>query len=418
MGATLMPTVNVFDWQDTVQVTTPPPSGGLPNAPAWVLAIDPGEWATVSLNTLAAVDPEDDAGVNPNYPGNAPWRGNSGQGAVIGAWNGGAAIQPGDLGASDLGGLLLHGGGHAAYYGSEVYRFNLNTRLFERLTNPYPGPFNWPYPTARYPDGSPCPPHTYYYPVWHRAAKVFAQTRGCKDSVVTGNDSDVGYSAMLPIAAGGAGSWRYTPFNALIDGQLNSGGAACYDSQRECIWVQPVNAGSSRRLGQLTNVATQNGDGSYGTWTNHAISNSGSTDTAMEYDEDNDLLVCTSFRTGTSIFWRRPSAPSAAAVTVAQSGNIPTREPAAGWAWSRRRRAFLYYRRGAGVHEFKITNATDGGAAGAWSGLTASGNAVTPENMATDNGIYGRFQTFTFADAEVALVVNGSAQAVYAFRVP
>lgn len=100
--------------------------------PNWVPA--PGHRANISLNVLRDVDP---------CPSRTcGYSGNEGQSGVFADWNGGAFATD----YSRLGGYLVNGGGHAGYLGNEVYAFDLDTRRWERLSEPYepsPGARGW-----------------------------------------------------------------------------------------------------------------------------------------------------------------------------------------------------------------------------------------------------------------------------------
>ena len=73
------------------------------------------------------------ADVNP-CPGNdCGYSGTSGQKSVMLVWFGGAFAHD----FSALGALLVHGGGHKAYYGNEVYAFDLSTLHWQRLGEPW-----------------------------------------------------------------------------------------------------------------------------------------------------------------------------------------------------------------------------------------------------------------------------------------
>ena len=98
------------------------------------------------------------------YP-RAPWTGRVGFPAITEAWNGAVlATRFGDSGS-----LIVFGGGHDDYFGSDVHAFDLATREWRRISDGFvlggaeqygEGAF---YSNAEYPDGSPLPPHTYGY---------------------------------------------------------------------------------------------------------------------------------------------------------------------------------------------------------------------------------------------------------------
>src|SRR4029453_2849558 len=95
----------------------------------------------------------------------APWSGRGGFASITEAWNGAVyASQHGRSGA-----MVVFGGGHNDYFGSDVHGFDVADREWRCLTTGYvrgapsaygEGAF---YADAEYPDGSPLPPHTYDY---------------------------------------------------------------------------------------------------------------------------------------------------------------------------------------------------------------------------------------------------------------
>lgn len=111
-----------------------PVAAPTPGAPSWVTALTLRKWTVVpgSYGTIAAQDPALVSGLNPNYPGSAPWKGQSGQGSVVTAWNSGAFAP--DVGSK--GTYLVAGGGHHDYFGNEVYAFDMATPGWSRLNAP------------------------------------------------------------------------------------------------------------------------------------------------------------------------------------------------------------------------------------------------------------------------------------------
>lgn len=133
-------TVQALTWMDT---TVPPGShtyaviataAGVPDAPpsnAVTIALprlltappipqEPG-WYELANTKLRSVDP------CPSR--NCAYSGVEGVSAVIDDWNSGAFDTTRNR-------LLLWGGGHAGYYGNEIYALNLDTLTMERLTDP------------------------------------------------------------------------------------------------------------------------------------------------------------------------------------------------------------------------------------------------------------------------------------------
>ncbi len=378
----------------SVSAATPPP---------WVAAITPGTWAAISLNTMADVDPALDSGLNPRAPNRAAWSANEGQRGVLDDWTGGAFAS----GVGTHGALLTFGGGHAGYYGSEVYAFDLGTQRWRRVTNPYTGPFNWPFTNGTYPDGSPVPTHTYDYVDYHPGTNSFVVLRGVEDGYRSTNATSRFVTHMLDLDTG---SWRRSPVNS--PSSLPGGGSSCYDRNRDVFWI--MTPGTSRVFAKFDPKAT-NADGSAGRYTNYPGDNLG-IDVTADCDPARDLFVYANFRYEDRIYARDLKDPTAPRIAITETGDVPNKEHAGGWAWSEKRQGFLYWRRGAGVFAFSPESGS--ATAWRWTNLTATGNAVAPPEAEADNGVYSRFRVANFGTEEIALVVNRIDGPVYAFRIP
>jgi hypothetical protein len=110
--------------------------------PQWRLDMAENTRINLGLNTQASVDPELNPALNPNYPSNAPWRGNVG---YAGAFAYGSLQYAPDLG--EHGSIVGTIGGHNAYWGNEVVRFDISARQFAPMSDPYssnshPGSFH------------------------------------------------------------------------------------------------------------------------------------------------------------------------------------------------------------------------------------------------------------------------------------
>ena len=162
-----------------------------PVIPSWIERMTPCCWYAVSgdhpdleLTPTAAGtrylvdnDPARDPKLNPprtigehgrrmlGREPNAPWHGAVGFSAITEAWNG--AVYASRYGRS--GSMIVFGGGHNDYFGSDVHAFDLASREWRRISDGYVGGTDHDYgagaryPESVYPDGSPLPPHTYDY---------------------------------------------------------------------------------------------------------------------------------------------------------------------------------------------------------------------------------------------------------------
>lgn len=158
-------------------------SCGTEDLPSWVPA--PGTFADVSLNT-----PSD---VNPCPNGGCAYSGTEGQPGVFVDWTSGAFAP--ELGPS--GSYVCWGGGHKAYAGNEVYRWDVATRLWIRMGDPsryndLPGNIA---ADGSFPDGKPAAPHNYH-------------TLGIRSSAFGGGPNGSLIQATLP-ACDANGNGRY-----------------------------------------------------------------------------------------------------------------------------------------------------------------------------------------------------------------
>jgi hypothetical protein len=391
----------------TIEVRVPdnPP---LPAGPDWASRIPPGSWAPISGNTLADVDPELDPAVNPNYPREAPWRGSTGQSSVIEAWNGGVIVP--NLGTA--GSLLLFGGGHGNYFGNEVYRFDLASGRWSRLSDPYVATraeLTAYYELGEFPDGSPLPPHTYDQLEYDPDTRSLIVLRGVQQLNTPGNPVSGGHPHLFDLDRR---QWRRGARHGFA---VPSGGFSAYDSVRRVHWsAAPGRQGAGLRY---FDAMPRNSDGSVGRWSGEIASIEMSGDGAAAFDPLHELLVYTRFRTSGDVMAVHVGEGGPRAGTLLQGGAAPVPEPGHGWEWSPTRRAFLFWRRGAEVHEFRLEGTDPWQDRWEWHRLSLAGAAGPPE-MIRDNGIYGRFRLVTVGEREFALVVNGVDQAVYAYRVP
>jgi len=384
-------------------------------APDWVKKITPGTWAEVSLNTLADLNPARDPEVNPNYPASPPWIDN--QRAVLDAWNGGAFA----AGYGQSGALIVFGGGHTDYYGNEVYAFDLASQRWERLTNPYPNPV-FPVKDGIWPDGTPSVPHTYDHVDYHPATNSFIVMRTEYDNIGWTSSPVVGMFSLNNLKPPDTNAnrnlnrrnWRFSPVHT--DDFSNVGGWSAYDSQRDLFWI---NGGAGTKAFASFDPNPPQQDGRYGVFRSFEPRLS-VTDSVATYDPVNDIVLVTVFRNSPTVLGidlTRPGTGTAGNTTLMQSGAPPALEHAHGWEWSPTRRAFIYYRRGAGVFEFKQKGLNWRTDPWKWSDLTAPDNTVRPASDSR-NGVYGRFRIASFADAEIALIVTQVNGPVYAFRIP
>ena len=188
------------------------------------------EWRSISHNTIAELDPCPDR--------ECAWSGSEGQLGVTDAWTGGAfASREGKLGA-----LVYAGGGHNAYYGNEIYVFDLQTLHWERRSNPTDGQTPGDASTmdldenCRFWDRTPVVPHTYDSVVYNPETNHFM--------LLTPLDAD---SHVLPGRKNGCASTTPAYFDLTTNtwGNMKSAGPSdltdsptAYDAKRKLFWAR------------------------------------------------------------------------------------------------------------------------------------------------------------------------------------
>jgi hypothetical protein len=194
-----------------------------------------------------------------------------------------------------------------------------------------------------------------------------------------------------------------------------SGGFSAYDPVKRVHWTaSPGKASAGLRW---FDAAPRNPDGTIGAWSERIADVPLAADSVAAIDPDRRLLVYTRFRKGGDVFALDLAVAKPRAIKIAHGGDAPALESAHGWEWSPSRKSFLYWRRGAGVHELRPEGADPFRGPWVWSRLDAPGAEGPPDNR-RDNGVYGRFRVVAVEGREFAIVVNGAEQPVYAFRVP
>lgn len=355
-----------------------------------VAAMQPGTWAPIAAaNSAADVDPANAGRDSPAFGKAPPWRGNTGYGALFEAWNSGAfAPALGTCGA-----ILYMGGGHTDYFGNEVVALDLCGLVWQRLSDPYQGPFAWPLADGAFPNGTPSVPHTY-------------------DRLVVDPDSnklvllDSAFNTLTAVDAGSA--WLFDLATRRWSGPIQHRGSmegvSAYDSKRKLVWFQPAVG----RPGEVTSL-----DVATGTLTYYGAPTLGVLDAMMGYDPVRDRLVMTNFRNAdtASIAELDPSRPLGGWAKVAQKGQ-PALKGQHAMAWSPTLAGWIVWDvyAGAGVWLMKAN-----GSAYEWALLTDPRNTVTPT---AGIGSFEKMQLVTVGGAELLIGLAKLSQGIYAFRLP
>ena len=230
--------------------------------PSWRQAMTPNTWVALGSNTLASVDPENSAVINPNGAHNmSPWHGVGGQHQLIDAWN---SATYDDLTHS------MHigpAGGHDDYWGNERYKIDLSASSpsWTLLAAPTGAIGNTGVLrdgqefSGVYFDGRPRSNHTYNFPVYApgrgpvlpRIVSTSPASGGAPKAFLI--DPNTGQTSLLVNYAGTSG----------IEGDTGVPvGASCYDPTRDCIWTMYAGNAQIQKLNLRTNSVTTHGPSS------------------------------------------------------------------------------------------------------------------------------------------------------------
>lgn len=251
---------------------------GRRDLPSWRKAMSANTWAEVGSNTIADIDPEDDAAINPNHPSSAPWHGSQGLAGAINPWCGGCFDDE-----NSVFWLPLQGG-HGDYGGNEPYKIDLsaNSPTWEMVRNPSGAVGNeitladGQEATGLYSDGRLRSIHSYnkcvYIPGTGPALAVTGATYSSgaagvlKPAIINPETGE--------LATFGAASTYFLNLNA------SSGLGAAYDPARNAIWVTPANGKKIHYYNITTNA-----------WNWPGVSRDAGGYAGLEYLPDHDCLI-------------------------------------------------------------------------------------------------------------------------------
>ena len=417
--------------------------------PSWVEQMAPGCWYQISgdrpdLNLpatprgtryLADTDPAKDARLNPAKGGkeilrrwlgrrpSAPWQGRCGFPALTEAWNG--AVFASQLGAS--GSMVLFGGGHDDYFGSDVHAFDLSSRQWSRISDGYvSGARNEygagaVYPDTVYPDGSPLPPHTYGYVQYDPAGNDYLLLKG-----QTELGPDVKATPIAHMFNLDSLTWRRGPRHPSAI--LGSGGWTTWDAARKILWGHSGDSGNAF-IGFSPDG--DNGDGTFGSWTQRYAKKikKGADHNAMAIDPVRDIILVT-VNESNALYAIDPEEPDREMARISSSGNHPAIAEFPALEYAPNLDRFVYYSANNGPRIYSIA-APSGtnwlqltGGVWTWRSLLDERNRLDP--VAHAQGIssfevnkshtFGRFRVATYGRTDVAILVRHTDTPVYAIR--
>lgn len=420
------------------------------SAPTWTARMEPGRWYRLSGDSpdlgLAATavrtrylrdgDPARDPKLNPvrnlrdglkrllgGSPA-APWSGRCGFSAITEAWN--SAVFASRFGVA--GSMIVFGGGHDDYFGSDVHAFDLAEREWARISNGFVtgGPAQYGagavYPDAVYPDGSPVPPHTYDYAQYDATGNDYILMKG---NIELG--PDVKAIAIPHLFNLDTLTWRQGPRHPRA--VLNSGGWTTWDAKRRVIWGHSGDEGGGNAFTSFCpDGAHENGGfGSWGMLYPNKLPGEASNN-AMQIDPVRDLIVV-AIHSRDALGAIDPQNPAAALVRLRSTGPRPVLRSYAALEFAPSLDRFVYYSAHNGPTLYSI-EAPKGGTftelvGGVWLWRTesrsddfdpvADASAVTafPANI---GHTFGRFRVASYASCDLAVLLRHVDSPVYALR--
>lgn len=418
-----------------------------PVMPSWVERMTPGCWYQISGNYpdlglpptprgtryLEDNDPAQDAKLNPakgpkealrrllGRRPHAPWEGRCGFSAITEAWNG--AVFASRFGVS--GSMIVFGGGHDDYFGSDVHAFDLSTRQWSRISDGYvsgkaneygPGAV---YSDSVYPDGSPLPPHTYGYVQYDPAGNDYLLMKG---QIELGRHVK---SAPIPHLFNlDSLTWRRGPKHPSA--MLGSGGWTTWDAARRILW------GHSGDSGNGFIGFSPDGDnvgGTFGSWTTlypkkiqtHADHN------AMAVDPRRNIILVTGGASN-ALYAIDPSEPAREITRLSSDGDQLAISEYAALEYAPHLDRFIYYSANNGPEIYSIEAPTGSmwsqltTRAWKWKSILKPDNRLDPiahaammsKHVVNKDHTFGRFRVATYGRTDVAILVRHTDTPVYA----
>ena len=427
------------------------PSLNAPTTPPWLARMDRHRWYAISgdhpdleLPTTAPGtrylidnDPARDPELNParttrewlrrlcGREPKSPWHGVAGFTAITEAWNGAAYASR--YGAS--GSMIIFGGGHNDYFGSDVHAFDLASREWRRIAdgfvsggdNAYGAGAR--YPDSVYPDGSPLPPHTYDYVQYDPVGNDYILFKG-----QTELGPEVKAVAIPHLFNLDALSWRRGPRHPTAI--LNSAGWTTWDASRRVLWGHAGDDGGGNGfIGYFPDG--DNANGTVGRWGDHVPSKlpGAANHNAMQFDPVRDIIIV-SVHAHNELYAIDPADPKREIVRVKSMGCKPVLQPYAALEYAPNMARLVYFSPldNGVVHTVKGPHGRGSSAkfmtAWVWEAHEPAANTLRPIADAASRSrfalnlshAFGRFRIASFGAIDLALLVRHVDTPVYAMR--
>jgi hypothetical protein len=355
----------------------------------------------------------------------SPWHGVAGFSAITEGWNGAAyASRYGGSGS-----MIVFGGGHNDYFGSDVHAFDLASREWRRITDGYVAGGDEEYgagaryPDSVYPDGSPLPPHTYDYVQYDPVGNDYLLFKG-----QTELGPEVKAAAIPHLFNLDTLTWRHGPQHPTAI--LNSGGWTTWDASRRAVWGHSGDDGGGNAFIGFSPDG-DNGDGTCGRWFDRFPSKlpGVANHNAMQIDPLRDIIVV-SAHGHDELYAIDPADPEREIVRLKSTGSKPVLRPYAAMEYAPNLDRLVYFSPldGAIVHTIAAPTerASRDNFVGQWTwhAHEPAAGTLDPIRDAASRSRYpvnlsqtfGRFRIASFGAIDLAVLVRHVDSPAYAMR--
>ena len=352
----------------------------------------------------------------------SPWHGNAGFSAITEAWN--SAVYASRLGAG--GSMVLFGGGHDDYFGSDVHAFDLATREWRRLADGYvsgsAGDYGTGahYPDSIYPDGSPLPPHTYDYAQYDALGNDYVLLKG--QTELGRNVKAVAIPHLFNLDTL---QWRHGPRHPAAI--LNSAGWTTWDASRRMLWGHSGDDGGGNAFIGYSPDG-DNANGTRGRWSEHLpnLLPGAANHNAMQLDPVRDVIVV-SVHARNELYAIDPADPARGIVLLRSAGPRPALQPCAAMQYAPNVSRLIYFSPldGGVIYSIAAGGAPDKFAGvWTWHACALAADTLQPIKDAAGRSRYpvnpshafGRFRIASYGTIDLAILVRHVDSPVYAMR--
>lgn len=355
----------------------------------------------------------------------SPWHGVAGFRAITEGWN--SAVYASRFGAS--GSMIVFGGGHNDYFGSDVHAFDLASREWRRISDGYVSGNDRDYgtgaryPDSVYPDGSPLPPHTYDYVQYDRLGNDYLLLKGQTELGRKVTAAAIPHFFNLDTLR-----WRHGPRHPTAI--LSSGGWTTWDESRRVLWGHSGDDGGGNAfIGFLPDG--DNESAIYGSWTDRfpntlpGIANHN----AMQIDPLRDIIVV-SVHARDELHALDPADPAREIVRLRSVGPKPVLRPYAALEYAPNIARLVYFSPLDDGIVYTIAPSRDKGSGSGsieewnWQVHQPAAGTLRPIGDAAGysrfgvnlSHVFGRFRIASIEGVDVAIMVRHVDSPVYAWR--